>query len=267
MFARVRRAGWPIPERASAKAGKKINLNFTGKISCVACDRNIKKTFNQGYCFPCLQSLAQCDTCIMKPELCHFDKGTCREPEWGLQHCFKPHYIYLANSSGIKVGITRETQIPIRWRDQGAIQALPIIKVQSRFQSGLIEIEIAKLISDKTNWRKMLKNEVESMDLIAEWKKLLPEVQDKIDEIAKRFDKTQSNNDQPSKNIEILSDQKIVEIEYPVLKYPEKVTSLNFDKTPFISGTLQGIKGQYLIFDIGVINIRKFSGYQVEIYS
>ena len=113
----------------------------------------------------------------------------------------------------------------------------------------------------------MLKNEVESMDLIAEWKKLLPEVQDKIDEIAKRFDKTQSNNDQPSKNIEILSDQKIVEIEYPVLKYPEKVTSLNSDKSPFISGTLQGIKGQYLIFDIGVINIRKFSGYQVEIYS
>jgi hypothetical protein len=120
--------------------GKVIKLTFTGNIRCVHCNRTIKKSFNQGYCYPCFISLAQCDMCIMKPETCHYEAGTCREPSWGEEFCFKPHIVYLANSSGIKVGITRQTQIPTRWIDQGAVQALPIFKVQSRYMAGLIEI-------------------------------------------------------------------------------------------------------------------------------
>ncbi|HEY5141320.1 MAG TPA: DUF2797 domain-containing protein, partial [Methylococcales bacterium] len=138
--------------------GKPIKLTYTGHIFCVHCNRSIKKSFNQGYCYPCFIALAQCDMCIMKPETCHYEAGTCREPDWGLAFCFQPHIVYLANSSGIKVGITRKTQIPTRWLDQGAVQALPVFKVQSRYAAGLIEVAIAKHVSDKTSWQQMLKN-------------------------------------------------------------------------------------------------------------
>jgi hypothetical protein len=50
-----------------------------------------------------------------------------------------------------------------------------------------------------------------------------------------------------------------------VIKYPTKVVSLNFDKTPVISGVLEGIKGQYLLLDVGVLNIRKFSSYNLTL--
>lgn len=111
--------------------GKSFKLTYTGQIFCVHCNRPIKKSFNQGYCYPCFTSLAQCDMCIMKPETCHYEAGTCREPDWAQKFCFQPHIVYLANSSGIKVGITRQTQLPTRWIDQGAVQALPIFKVPS----------------------------------------------------------------------------------------------------------------------------------------
>ncbi len=235
--------------------GKSITLVFTGKISCIHCDRSIRKTFNQGYCYPCLISLAQCDLCIMKPETCHFEAGTCREPNWAEAFCFQPHYVYLANSSGVKVGITRETQIPIRWIDQGAIQALPIIKVKSRYISGLVEVVIAQHVSDKTSWQRMLKNLVEPVDLKQKRDELLVLCQSEIDDIAKRFGEG---------SIDFL-DEACVDINFPVETYPLKVKSFNFDKTPEVSGVLQGIKGQYLIFDTGVINIRKFSGYEVEL--
>jgi len=145
--------------------GKKLKLRFTGKISCIECGRKIKKSYQQGYCFPCTQKLAACDMCILKPEKCHYHEGTCREPEWGLQHCFQPHIVYLANSSGSKVGLTRETQVPIRWIDQGAVQAVPILRVQSRYQAGLLEVAFAKHVNDKTDWRKMLRGETGDADL------------------------------------------------------------------------------------------------------
>ena len=145
--------------------GKKIEINFQGKISCSNCGNKTSKSFSQGYCFPCARSLARCDLCIMKPETCHHHLGTCREPEWGLKNCFSSHLVYLANSSGPKVGITRETNVPGRWIDQGAISAIPILKVKSRLDSGRVEAALKPFIADKTNWRKMLKNEVEIVDL------------------------------------------------------------------------------------------------------
>ena len=134
--------------------GHNINMQFDGLINCIACGRKTSKSFNQGYCYPCMRSLAQCDSCIVKPELCHFAAGTCREPEWGLQHCMRDHYVYLANSSGLKVGITRGTQIPTRWMDQGASQALPIFRVKDRLTSGLVEVILKAHVADKTSWQR-----------------------------------------------------------------------------------------------------------------
>ena len=235
--------------------GKVITLTFTGNIRCVHCSRTIKKSFNQGYCYPCFISLAQCDMCIMKPETCHYEAGTCREPSWGEEFCFKPHIVYLANSSGIKVGITRQTQIPTRWIDQGAVQALPIFKVQSRYMAGLIEIAIAKHVSDKTSWQQMLKNHVDPLDLADKRDELVSKCDVELTEIIKRFG---------LQAIEFLVDESSVDICFPVDTYPVKIKSFNLDKNPEVSGILQGVKGQYLLLDTGVINIRKFSGYEVE---
>ncbi len=238
--------------------GNKISLIHTAKINCIACNRLIKKSFNQGYCFPCSQSLARCDICIVRPERCHFDQGTCREPDWGQMHCMRPHYVYLAVSSGIKVGITRETQIPTRWIDQGATQALPIYKVQSRYQAGLLEIVLSQHISDKTNWRKMLQgnHDIQQNELREKRNELLFQCAKNIKQVSEKLG---------DDNVQQLVDQDIVSINYPVLEYPKKISSLNFDKTPEISGTLLGIKGQYLILDCGVLNMRKFTGYQIEV--
>ncbi len=235
--------------------GKSIKLTYTGKIACIHCNKVIKKSFNQGYCYPCFISLAQCDMCIMKPETCHYEAGTCREPAWGEEFCFKPHIVYLANSSGIKVGITRQTQIPTRWIDQGAVQALPVFKVQSRYISGLIEIVIAKHVSDKTSWQKMLKSKAEPIDLITKRDELLSVCKIELDEIIQRFG---------VQAVEVLSGEPVVDIQFPVDSYPLKVKSFNLDKNSEVSGVLHGIKGQYLLLDTGVINIRKYTGYELE---
>lgn len=234
--------------------GQNIQLTFAGEIHCQACDRVTKKSYSGGFCFPCSQSLARCDLCIMKPETCHYDAGTCREPEWGESFCMQDHIVYLANSSGVKVGITRVNQMPTRWIDQGAIQALPIFRVKTRYQSGLVEVMFKSHVSDRTDWRKMLKGFNEPVDLIAKRDELLTLCQDELSVLQQRFGE---------QAITPLLDDQALEITYPVQSYPEKVKSHNFDKTPEISGVLQGIKGQYLLLDTGVLNIRKFSGYHI----
>ena len=200
-----------------------------------------------------MRKLASCDMCMMKPETCHHEQGTCREPQWGTENCMIPHTVYLANTSGLKVGITR--QVPTRWVDQGATQALPIFTVQTRQQSGLVEIALAEFISDKTNWRNMLKGNNEDIDLKAKAAELIPQIQNKLDELAQLYGATAITQ----------LDEEVVELEFPVSEFPTKISSFNFDKNPEVSGTLKGIKGQYLIFDNGVINIRKFSSYEIEV--
>jgi len=235
--------------------GSFISLSSLGEINCVACGRKTSKSFNQGFCYPCFQSLAQCDSCIVKPEQCHYFEGTCREPDWGQLHCLQDHYVYLANSSGIKVGITRGTQIPTRWMDQGATQALPIYRVKNRLISGLVEVALKQHVADKTHWQRMLKGKPEPVDLAA-----------KRDELfATCATETAAILDQHAEDaITPLINQQVVSISYPVNEYPDKVKSFNFDKTPQVSGVLLGIKGQYLILDSGVLNIRKFSGYKIH---
>ncbi|MDH5776773.1 MAG: DUF2797 domain-containing protein, partial [Gammaproteobacteria bacterium] len=129
--------------------GKKLSIKFLDEINCVHCGRKTNKSFSQGYCYPCFKSLAQCDMCIVKPETCHFHEGTCREPEWGEQHCFQDHYVYLANSSGVKVGITRGSQIPTRWIDQGASSAIAVFRAKDRLVSGRLEVILKQHIADK----------------------------------------------------------------------------------------------------------------------
>ena len=241
----------------NALLGQGVRLEYLGAIHCSHCGRKTKKSFSQGYCYPCFSKLAQCDTCIMSPERCHYAAGTCREPAWGEQFCMTDHVVYLANSSGAKVGITRATQVPTRWIDQGATQALPIMRVATRQQSGLVEDVLRSQVTDRTNWRAMLKGEAAALDLAQLAGEIFEACHDGITTLQERFG---------LQAIQPLSDLAVVDIAYPVLAYPAKVASFDLEKTPVVEGTLQGIKGQYLIFDTGVINIRKFTAYQLAVH-
>jgi hypothetical protein len=242
-------------EPLNALLGKQIRLEYLGDIHCIHCGRRSKKSFSQGYCYPCFTKLPQCDTCIMSPEKCHYEQGTCRDPSWGEEYCFTDHYVYLANSSGVKVGITRGSQIPIRWIDQGATQAMPIFRVKSRYQAGLIEDCLREHVADRTHWQKMLKGNSDPVDLEVIRDSIIAQSESGLSAIEQKFGLLA---------IQRLYHQQIVDINFPVLEFPEKVKSLNFDKQPIVEGVLQGIKGQYLILDTGVINIRKFTAYNVQ---
>ncbi len=234
------------------RIGQVIGIEWLGEIHCVHCGRTTSKSFNQGYCYPCFRSLAQCDVCIVSPEKCHYDAGTCREPDWAEGHCLQPHVVYLSNTAGVKVGITRETQIPTRWIDQGARQALAMARVPTRHDAGRLEVACKAHVADRTNWRAMLKDAFEAVDLVREAASLRARVEPELDrDLARR--------------IEWRVDAEPVVIDYPAQGFPQKVVSLNLEKTPQVGGRLQAIKGQYLIFDSGVINLRKYAGYRVAL--
>jgi hypothetical protein len=224
--------------------GQTVAIRPTGNIFCVKCGRKTKKSFQQGYCFPCARSLPETDMCMMKPELCHFAKGTCRDATWGLANCMRTHTIYLANASGLKVGITRNHPLS-RWADQGATQGLAIATTGNRLEAGQVEVSLKSHVSDRTNWRKMLKGTAEHVDLVSAF-----------DSLKARF--PTSTDWQPLA-------LEPVTLTYPILEFPDKIASHNLDHGIQIAGTLLGIKGQYLIFDTGVMNVRKFSGYEVQV--
>ena len=226
--------------------GQKINIEFDGRIDCVSCGVRTKKAFGQGFCYPCFANAPENAECIIRPELCEGHLGGGRDPEWEQKHHVQPHYVYLALSSGLKVGITRETQIPTRWIDQGASSAIILAEVPYRRLSGEIEVALKEFYSDKTNWQRMLKNQVLEADLLAvkaEAKRRLPqELQQYVTE-----------------------DEEIWNLNFPSLDTPEKVKSQRLEKVFSVEGVLTGIKGQYLIFDnLNVINIRNHAGYFVS---
>ncbi|MBW2286529.1 MAG: DUF2797 domain-containing protein [Deltaproteobacteria bacterium] len=234
---------FPLNERV----GRTLALRFDGEIRCIHCDRSIKKSYQQGYCYPCFQRLACCDMCIVKPELCHYAKGTCREPAWGERHCLIPHSVYLANTSGLKVGVTRGVDPTTRWIDQGAAEALVVRRMKDRLEAGRLEVLLAEFVADKTNWRRMLKGPPVSLALADERDRLFATLEAKL-----------AGEPIPG---ESPPDAEPVSLEYPVDEYPSKVVSHNLDKEPLLEGTLMGVKGQYLIFDTAVINVRKYGGY------
>jgi hypothetical protein len=251
----------PIGEQLidmNALIGERIGVSYENEIHCIHCATKTKKSFNQGYCYRCLTRLAQCDTCIIKPELCHYDAGTCREPEWGEANCLSDHFVYLANTGTVKVGITRHVTdgVSSRWIDQGATQAIAVMRVQNRLTSGLVETAFKEHVADKTNWRTMLKSEPEAVDLQHLKESLLELVESDLDEIIDEYG---------FQAIDIVN-APAIDIHYPVEQYPKKVTSINLDKDGRFDGVLQGIKGQYLMLDGNrVINMRKYAGYNLVV--
>jgi hypothetical protein len=219
--------------------GKSIQLSFTGEKRCIHCNRKSNKLFNGGYCWPCFQSLARNDICQVKPELCHYE--TCREPEWGDEHCMIPTYVYLAKSSDVKVGITR--RIPGRWMDQGAVEAVPIALVPTRKMAGDLEIFLSQHLPDKTNWRKMLKGEVTEKPILAVREEIFPLIPEEF-------------------RAYLLPNESVRNFEYPVSERLEKIASHDLEKGP-VEGRLLGIKGNYMILDTGVLNVPKFAGFIV----
>ena len=228
--------------------GNYILFEYKKIIFCIGCGRKINKSFSQGYCYPCFINTPETSECILRPELCQAHKGVSRDLEWSKKHCLQNHYVYLAISSGDKVGVTRSSQVPTRWIDQGAWKAIRLAKTPNRYISGIIEVSLKEYISDRTHWQKMLKN-LQTKDI-----NLLDRKKEMISYLRTDLQKFKD------------PDNEIVEINYPVNEYPTKVKSVGFDKNSKIEGRLQGIKGQYLIFDDGrVLNIRKHNGYYVQL--
>lgn len=227
--------------------GKQLEIVHQG-YQCLECGKK-KKIFRQGFCYDCFMGSASAGDWIMKPELstAHLDIED-RDFEYEKKVQLQPHIVYLALSSEVKVGVTRKTQVPTRWIDQGAVQAIPIVEVPNRYLAGITEVALKKLYADKTNWQKMLKNEIPKVDLITERNGLKYVIPNEVQE----FYHPESTN--------------LYELHYPVLEFPKKVSSLNLDKVPNYIGKLTGIKGQYLIFEDGaVFNVRTFEGYVVKI--
>ena len=229
-----------------------ITIEHTGEKFCVKCGAKANKLYGEGFCYKCFITAPEADACIIYPEKCQAHLGISRDMEWSKQHCLIDHYVYLSVTDHLKVGVTRNTQVPKRWIDQGALKAIKLAKTPYRQLAGLIEVDLKKNFSDKTYWKKMLTTSTPpDINLIEEKRKaaslLKPEFRQYLE-----------------------LDNTIYEIKYPIIDFlpSNMIKSVNLDKTPKISGKLIGIKGQYLIFDTGqVLNVRKFSGFWIKLYT
>ena len=228
--------------------GKPLELRFNGVITCSSCGKRTNKSFGEGFCYPCFRDAPEAAECIIRPELCRAHLGEGRDPEWEARHHNQPHVVYLALTDAVKVGITRADQVPTRWIDQGAYQAIPLARTANRYEAGVLEVALKSFFTDKTNWRKMLRNENDTtVDLVEEkWR---------IEEVL------------PGDLRDFITDEEdITTINYPVLTYPNKLNSINLDSEMHFAGKLLGIKGQYLLLDNDrIINLRKYTGYEVEL--
>jgi hypothetical protein len=226
--------------------GQHIHFRFLNEINCIACGKATKKSFAQGFCYPCMMNSPDNAECIIRPELCRGHLGEGRDPEWEQKNHVCEHVVYLAASSAMKVGVTRGQQVPTRFIDQGASAVKIIARTPHRCAAGEIEVALKEEFTDRTSWQKMLKNDVIDS----------PDWDDAFD-LAERI--------VPFMHQEyLIDDEPIIDLNFPVLEYPTKVKSLSFDKLEVIEGKLMGIKGQYLLFDDNrVLNIRKHNGYQL----
>jgi hypothetical protein len=228
--------------------GHSVSLNFEGEIHCLSCGKKIKKTYGQGYCYPCFISIPEAEECVLRPELCRAHEGIARNMDWARQHCLQEHVVYLAETSAVKVGVTRRSQVPFRWIDQGASRVLELARTPNRYEAGRIEVFLKQYMPDKTNWRDMLTNK--------------PALAGMLEAV-----RQQAISVLPSDmKAQVVEFPEIINLKFPVKQYPSKVNSVTLDKKPQISGILTGIRGQYLMFDEStVINIRSHGGYKVKI--
>lgn len=228
--------------------GKKIQLVFEGQINCIECGKKTKTSFGQGFCYNHFMNSPNASPCIINPELCKAHEGEGRDAEWEERNHNQPHIVYLAKSSAIKIGVTRSTQVPTRWIDQGASEAIILAELPYRQLAGAIEVSLKEHYTDKTNWRKMLTNAITSVDLLEAKEECMEYY------LPEAFHEFISDNDE------------IYHLPFPIHSYPEKVKSIGFDKVPIVASVLQGIKGQYLYFEDGmVMNMRKHSGYYISL--
>ena len=226
--------------------GRRVTLRATGRIICSACGNTTRKSYGGGHCYRCFKTLARCDLCVMAPQRCHYAAGTCREPQWGEDFCMQPHWVYLSNVTGLKVGITRRGLERGRWVDQGAVQGRLLARTKSRHAAGLLEVDIAQNVSDRGQWRQMVSTTPTPLDLNAA-----------AQELAARY-ATQHPE------AEFLAASEVQQITYPVTHWPPP-NRLNFRQAPIHEGVLCGIKGQFLLFEHGVFNVREHTGYEAEI--
>jgi len=225
---------------------KTVRIEFVG-YQCLACGKN-KKIHRQGHCYDDFYNRPEVGDWIMRPELstAHLDIED-RDLAYEKKAQLQPHIVYLANSSNVKVGVTRKSQVPTRWIDQGAHEAIEIVEVPNRYLAGITEVALKEHVADKTNWRTMLKNEIVDEDLVAFKNRLKDFIPNEVKEY-------------------FIPNGKETNLAFPVLRYPEKLKSLNLEKTPEFSGILKGVKGQYLIFeDNTVFNVRNNEGYVVKL--
>ncbi len=247
---------WQPAERAADQPlngflGRRVDIEFSGRIACVYCGRASRKTFGEGFCYPCFQARAEADICIVRPELCHYHdpRDPCRDDDFAHRHCFQPHALYVSLTSAPKVGLTRRRNIPTRWLDQGATAAAPLAELPDRRAAGLVEAHLrdVKGLADRTHWTRLLRQAEGEGDLAS----FAAGVLAALDELGVA--------PLPAERRAV---QRFV---YPVRTYPQKVKSLALDRQPRIAGVLEGIKGQYLILDTGVVNLRKHAGYQAVV--
>jgi hypothetical protein len=245
--------GDPIP--LSDLLGRRLSIRFDGKITCQNCGSLTRKSYGDGYCYRCFTTLARCDLCVVSPDRCHYAAGTCREPAWGESFCMQPHLVYLANSAGAKVGITKPENLPWRWLDQGATQAAVIMRTQSRFQAGCVEAALARYVSDRTDWRELIGRDAAEIDLPELAARLRRDAAKELELLESRFAGALS-----------WSAEAVPErFEYPVMAYASPANGLSLTAGGEIVGTLLGIKGQYLMFDSGVFNVRRHTSYHVVV--
>lgn len=230
--------------------GKTIRLEFDGTINCVVCGKKIPKTYGQGFCYPCFSESPENAECIIRPELCEGHLGKGRNPEWEYHHHVKEHLVYFSFTNEIKVGVTRSTQMPTRWIDQGAVAAMIIAQTPYRKLAGQIEVAFKSFMKDKTTWHLMLQDtKVFPEFLIGEKERLFSTLPDEL-------------------QIYAVTNNEVHNFQYPVLSYPAQLQQINLSKQALVEQKLVGIKGQYFIFENGdVLNIRNHSGYKVRIAS
>jgi hypothetical protein len=227
--------------------GKKLSIEFHQEIACIRCGRITPKSYHQGYCYPCFCVAPETEACTLHPEMCRAQEGISRDMAWSREHCLIEHVVYLSLTSDVKVGVTRHTQVPTRWIDQGAQQAVVFARVPDRQTAGLIEVDLKREVKDKTNWRNMLTGKVVDANLLKE---------------KERLSKALAEGYQAY----ITNDAEVVRINYPGSHVPDKVTTWNPEKEATFEGTLAAIKGQYLIFENNTVwNVRKHNGYLVTL--
>jgi len=227
--------------------GKKIGLTYLQQINCIACGKKTNKSFGQGFCYTCFTEAPEASECVLQPDKCQAHLGISRNTEWAQQHCLASHVVYLAVSSNLKIGITRKTQIPTRWIDQGASSAIIVAQTPNRNIAGTIEKYLMQHYSDKTNWQGMLQGKSMEIDLTTEKEKACQYLPAELKQYC-------------------IDDKNITQLNFPIPQFPDKVKSFTFDKIDKVEGILTGIKGQYLILDnSSVLNIRRHNGYLIQL--